>query len=46
MGPTGAVVICVPAALYYVLDLNLHGAGAHVHDDERGLRGRLESDRH
>ncbi len=46
MGPTGAVGICVPAALYYVLDLNLHGAGAHVHDDERGLRGRLESDRH
>lgn len=45
MGPTGAVGICVPAALYYVLDLNLRRAGAHVHDDERGLRGRLESDR-
>lgn len=45
MGPTGAVGIRVPAALYYVLDLNLRRAGAHVHDDERRLRDRLESNR-
>lgn len=45
MGQAGAAGIRVLAALYYVLDLISHGAGAHVHDDERGLRGRLESDR-
>lgn len=45
MGPTGAVGICVPAALYYVLDLISHGAGASVLDNERRLRGRLEPNR-
>ncbi len=45
MGLTGAAGIRVPAALYYVLDLNLRRAGARVHDDERRLRGRLESNR-
>lgn len=46
MGPAGAAGIRVPAALYYVLDLNLRRAKAHVRDDERRLRGRLESNRH
>ena len=45
MGQAGTVGIRVPAALYYVLDLNLRRAGAHVHDDERRLRGGLESNR-
>lgn len=45
MGQAGAVGIRVLAALYYVLDLISHGAGALVHDDERRLRGRLEPSR-
>lgn len=45
MGQAGAAGIRVPAALYYVLDLNLRRAGAHVHDNERRLRGRLEPNR-
>ena len=45
IGSLGAAVICVPAALYYVLDLNLRRAEASVHDDERRLRGWLESNR-
>ena len=45
MGQAGAAGICVPAALYYVLDLNSHGAGASVRDNERRLRGRLEPNR-
>lgn len=45
MGLTGAAGIRVPAALYYVWNLNLHRAGARAYDDERRLRGRLESNR-
>lgn len=45
MGQAGAAGIRVPAALYYVLDLNLRRAEALVHDNERRLRGRLESNR-
>ncbi len=45
MGQAGAVGIRVLAALYYVLDLISHGAGAYVLDNERRLRGRLEPNR-
>ena len=45
MGQAGAAGIRVHAALYYVLDLNMHGAGASVRDNERRLRGRLEPNR-
>ena len=45
MGQAGAAGIRVLAALYYVLDLILHGAGASVLDNERRLRGRLEPNR-
>ena len=39
---TGAAEILVPAALYYVLDLNLRRVEALVLDNEGGLRGRLD----
>ncbi len=44
MGQAGAAGIRV-LALYYVLDLISHGAGASVLDNERRLRGRLEPNR-
>lgn len=45
MGQACAAGIRVLAALYYVLDLISHGAGASVLDNERRLRGRLEPNR-